>query len=67
MRREPRHLGLDLSAVEFLDSSGLRTLLVVQQAVASQGRTVTVVGSTPMIDRLLELTGLEALFPHDEP
>ena len=61
----PRHLGLDLSAVDFLDSSGLRALLVVQQAVASGGRQVRVVGSTPMIDRLLEITGLEALFPHD--
>ena len=67
MRVRPRHLGLDLSAVDFLDSSGLRALLVVQQAVASAGRQVRVVGSTPMIDRLLEITGLEALFPHDEP
>ena len=65
VRVRPRHLGLDLSAVEFLDSSGLRALLVVQQAVASGGRQVHVVGSTPMIDRLLEITGLEELFPHD--
>jgi len=27
---------------------------------------VQVVASTPMIDRLLEITGLGALFPHDE-
>ena len=65
VRVRPRHLGLDLSAVDFLDSSGLRALLVVQQAVVSRGRQVRVVGSTPMIDRLLEITGLEALFPHD--
>ena len=65
VRLRPRHLGLDLSGVDFLDSSGLRALLVVQQAVASGGRQVRVVGSTPMIDRLLEITGLEALFPHD--
>lgn len=66
VRARPRHLGLDLTAVDFLDSSGLRALLVVQQAVASRGRQVRVVGSTPMVDRLLEITGLEALFPHDE-
>ena len=64
VRSRRRDLGLDLSTVDFLDSSGLRVLLVVQQAVEAQGRQVGLVGSTPMIDRLLEITGLDALFPH---
>jgi anti-sigma B factor antagonist len=63
VRSRRRDLGLDLSTVDFLDSSGLRALLVVQQAVTAQGRQVGLVGSTPMIDRLLEITGLEDLFP----
>jgi anti-sigma B factor antagonist len=56
-------LALDLSEVGFLDSSGLRTLLVAQQAVAATGHRVVLVGSTPMVDRLLEVTGLRDLFP----
>jgi anti-sigma B factor antagonist len=66
VRVRTRHLCLDLSTVDFLDSSGLRALLVVQQEVASGGRQVRLVGSTPMVDRLLQITGLEAHFPHDE-
>jgi anti-sigma B factor antagonist len=58
-----RDVALDLSDVGFLDSSGLRTLLVAQQAVAAKGHRVLLVGSTPMVDRLLEVTGLRDLFP----
>jgi anti-anti-sigma factor len=53
---------LDLGNVSFIDSSGLRTLLVVQQAVTDAGGSVVLVATTPAVDRLLELTGLTETF-----
>jgi anti-sigma B factor antagonist len=60
--RGGQHLDLDLSGVRFLDSSGLRALVVAQQAVVAQGGRVTLAQSTPLVDRLLEITGLDTLF-----
>jgi anti-sigma B factor antagonist len=62
VRGGDRDVDLDLSGVGFLDSSGLRTLVLAQQNLAGRGLELVLVGSTPMIDRLLEITGLAALF-----
>jgi anti-anti-sigma factor len=56
-------LELDLGNVSFIDSSGLRTLLVVQQAATDAAGSLVLVATTPAVDRLLELTGLTETFP----
>jgi anti-anti-sigma factor len=53
---------LDLGNVSFIDSSGLRSLLVIQQGAADAGGSLVLVATTPAVDRLLELTGLEDTF-----
>jgi anti-anti-sigma factor len=53
---------LDLGEVSFIDSSGLRALLVAQQAATDAGGSLVLVATTPAVDRLLELTGLNETF-----
>jgi anti-anti-sigma factor len=53
---------LDLGGVGFIDSSGLRALLVAQQAADDAGGSLVLVATTPAVDRLLELTGLNETF-----
>ena len=49
---------LDLSGVGFIDSSGLRALVVTQQAITEAGGSLRVVRPSSQVVRLLELTGL---------
>ncbi len=53
---------LDLGGVSFIDSSGLRALLVAQQAADDAGGSLVLAVTTPAVDRLLELTGLSETF-----
>lgn len=55
-------LVVDLSGVEFLDSSGLRALLAVRQQVADRGGSVALRGQSDRVDRILQITGVRELF-----
>ena len=59
----PAHLVLDLSEVEFMDSSGLRALLRIHNRHGDQIRLGPV---SSVVERLLELTGTLDLFPPGE-
>ncbi len=59
----PSHLVLDLSAVEFMDSSGLRALLRMHNQHGGQIRLGPV---SDVVERLLELTGTVELFAPDK-
>ena len=52
---------VDLGKVSFIDSSGLRALIVARQAALDASGTFGIVATTPAVDRLLRLTGLEDL------
>jgi anti-sigma B factor antagonist len=52
------HVAVDMSEVSFMDSSGLRVLVELQQRSATGGRTLTICRPSRAIVRLLELTGL---------
>jgi len=52
-------LTIDLSGVEFLDSSGLRTLIEAHQRFAGLGGSLTLLHPTPMIRRLFEISGVD--------
>jgi anti-anti-sigma factor len=54
---------LDVANVGFIDSSGLRSLITLQQeATAGSGTLVLRAPSRPVL-RLLEVTGLTTMFP----
>ena len=54
----PRHVEVDLGGLTFLDSSGLRALLVGQLALVERGGTLRIDPASEVVDRLLEITGL---------
>lgn len=63
LAREPGpHEGtvvLDMSDVTFLDSSGLRAVLMADRTVRADGRRCIVVRGSERVARVLELTGVD--------
>ncbi len=53
---------LDLANVSFIDSSGLRALVVGHKALQDRGGGLVVANPSPSTARLLEVTGLDGLF-----
>ena len=53
---------LDLGEVSFIDSSGLRALLIGRDAVVSAGGEFELVNPSTVVRRLLQITGLEEKF-----
>jgi anti-sigma B factor antagonist len=61
---------VDLTAVTFLDSSGLHALVTARQAAGQLGRRFTVTGAKGPVLQVLDLTGLSSLLaehPTDTP
>jgi len=53
---------LDCAAVTFIDSSGLRTLVVLSKELRESGRSLRLVNVPPLFRRTLDITGLVELF-----
>lgn len=51
-------VGLDLSGVTFIDSSGLRIIVAAHQALEDAGHRLELHNSSEAVRRLLEITGL---------
>ncbi len=51
-------VGLDLTGVTFFGSEGVRALLAAQDGPGAAGRTVRIVGASPIAQRVLQITGL---------
>jgi len=56
------HLLLDLSGVQYMNSSGLRELVQVFKRLQRIGGSLTVVNPSERVKSLLELVGLETIF-----
>ncbi len=56
------HVVVDLRDVEFIDSTGLRTLLSVRNGAMRERRRLLVVPGPPRVQRIFELTGTRGLF-----
>lgn len=56
-----RQLELDLSGLDLFDSSGLRSLLRIRDAVEGSGGRLRLVVS-PHLERVLHVTGLDRVF-----
>lgn len=57
------HVVVDLTAVEFMGSVGLGALATARNRVYDAGGIVALAGCSPMITRLLEITGLIRVLP----
>lgn len=55
----PAELVLDLSGLEFMDSTGLRLVLGADARARAAGRSVTIVRGSDAVTRLFRITGLE--------
>lgn len=56
-------LTLDLSALRFVDTSGLRLVLEVTDQARREGRAFAVVPGLPSVQRLFEMAGVAELVP----
>ena len=56
----PGRLLVDLGGVEFMDSTGLATILRAQRAAASSGQVLCLRRATGQVARLFDLTGMTA-------
>lgn len=62
-----QRLDLDLAEVDFVDASGLGTLMWCRQRVLSAGAACQVVAASPAVERLLRLTGTHDLLTGRSP
>jgi anti-anti-sigma factor len=58
-------LVLDLAGLEFIDSSGIRSLIRAQQALEDRRGSVVLRSPSPATQRLLEITHLRTQFEVD--
>lgn len=49
---------LDLSGLEFIDSTGLRVILAVRKTCAEQGQELAITRGSQQVERLLSVTGV---------
>lgn len=58
-------LALDLSEVEFVDSSGLRVLIECHQRLQEDGRELRIVSPSPVVRRLFQISGVDSYLTVD--
>jgi anti-sigma B factor antagonist len=58
----PTSVVLDLRELEFIDSSGLRTLLIVRRRAEIAGAHFTLVAGDRALERTLEIAGIHTRF-----
>jgi anti-sigma B factor antagonist len=64
----PRPVLLDLSGVEFMDSSGLGVLIGAHKEAAALGGVLILVGPVPRVRKIFKITKLNKIFTiHETP
>ncbi|MFD0264889.1 STAS domain-containing protein [Kitasatospora indigofera] len=64
-RPAPQILVVDLAGVTFCDSAGLNTLLQARREAERQDTVIRLARPSDIVTRLLEMTGVDQLFPVD--
>lgn len=62
----PRRLLIDLGAVSFMDSSGLRVLIEARQMLPDSGVQLTLRRGARQVERLFEVTGVNSGFTFEQ-
>ncbi len=60
---EPKPVIVDLSTVEWLDSSVLSALLLLRRMLEGQGRSMAVMGLNPAVESVFRLTKIDTVMP----
>ena len=61
------HLVVDMSAVEFCDSTGMNVLLAAHRVATERGGELSLAAPRPAVRKILEVTGLQSVFTvHDD-
>jgi anti-sigma B factor antagonist len=63
----PMALEVDLSGVTFLDSTGIRALVLGQQAAGRNGVTMRVTGPQGRVEAVLKITGVYEMLTQPPP
>ena len=58
---KPKELVMDFSKTVFMDTSGIGLILGRVESASAVGATVSVVGLSPYLERLVRLSGLEKI------
>jgi anti-sigma B factor antagonist len=58
-----KNLVVDLSRLEFIDSSGLSALIRINQRVTASGRQLVIISPAPRVAKAFEITGLDQVLP----
>lgn len=54
---------VDLEGCDFIDSSGIRALLIGRQAAEDNGGTLALAAAKPQVVRILDVTGVASALP----
>lgn len=62
LREDVSRVVVDLSGVEFCDSTGMNVLLSAMKRVKERGGTFELAAPRPAVNRILQVTGLDTVF-----
>ncbi|WP_084962711.1 STAS domain-containing protein [Thermoactinospora rubra] len=66
LQEGPRRVVIDMSGVEFCDSTGMNVLLSALKRTKEQGGALEVASPRPAVRKILQVTGLDSVFTvHD--
>ncbi|MEV0351389.1 STAS domain-containing protein [Nonomuraea sp. NPDC050680] len=67
LQEGPSRVVIDMSGVDFCDSTGMNVLLSALKRVKEQGGALDVAAPRPAVRKILQVTGLDSVFTvHDE-
>lgn len=53
---------LDLTAVDFISSAGLRLLILARRTAESEGKKLGIIGAQPAVYKIFKVSGLDSVF-----
>jgi len=56
-------IAIDLSSCDFIDSSGIRALLIGREAAEEHGGSLALAAAKPQVVRILDVTGVASALP----
>lgn len=66
IQREQQDVALDLSGIQFMDSSGLGVLVKTHQLLAEREQSLVLRSPSPQVTRTLEVSGLSNVLSVDD-